>query len=521
MSDNITQADDPKAGEDQLTESDVLAGIMSSALQRVTHSNLFSPQAAPVHDKLRRLQESRERYLNELTRYRHNWITRGIYDILTNDVIPSDDDAGFMITIEGHPEIAEDCTNMLSDIGLIDLLPTILPEVLHYGSYPMRPVLEEGVGLIALIDDLDTREVITITDNLNQPLIHFVTNNADDDGIIDYSKRMSMEYLTDTEIVNFSLDMSFIKLKVPDKMSEMMKRKVVEATGDESSGKVFGRSLKIRSSCGFLWGVLDKLKNTLLMDKLGVYKSLANLVTPTVLGIPLPASNDITQLNETVQKYDDLINSTAVRAIDTDSMELSIQDIAAVRCIPLSGDKSTPQVLDTGRDNNDIDPEKVQASLDQLLRGIGIPPELFIGEKTELDSLKTNIRYAKNVKKIKKAVCDFVRYLIVLHIAYSVEDENLDISIKDIKVNLSSSLNLDVLENLEAQDLVTSSIGSMANLMESLVPVSKDSGYSVDSNKFMEIVRDSLAGIGSPYQAAIVITKDAVSPLVAPEEPPQ
>lgn len=483
----------------ELTESEALVAALNDQFKDFRHGGMFNAAAADITERAKRLMLTREKYFNELSRYRFNWITRGVYDILVNDVIQHNDDGGILVEVKEHPELTDELTELFNDISLPETLQAILPDVLHYGSYPMRPVVEDGIGLIGLIDDLDPKDVIAITDTLNNPLFFFINYANQEQSDLDYGKRIKMEYASETEIAYLSLDMSFLKLGIPDKVFKLMKSKVAEVYGDDSDiTHLMGRALKVRSSCGFMWGVLDKLKNTLLMDKIGVYKSIANLITPTVIGVPLPNTFDPKSMSDVVQKYDEMINSSSVRSLNPDSLNFNIQDISAVKVVPVASEKGSPQVLDTGKSTNVVDPDKVKESLESLLHSLSIPMSMFIGEEGNKDNLKTNIRYAKTIKRIKRSLSKFIQYLSLLHIAYKFPD--LDISRSDIVVNIKSTINTDELENLETQDLIISSTTSIIGLVDQMRTLAEGTNYKVDNNALIETFVKTLESIGSPYQ---------------------
>lgn len=483
----------------ELSQSEALVAAMNDQFQNFRHGGMFNAAAADITERTKKILHTREKYFNELARYRYNWVTRGIYDIVVNDVIQHTDDGGIMVTVKNHPELTEELNELFSDINLTETLQAVLPEMLHYGSYPLRPVVEEDIGLIGLIDDLDPKDVIAITDTLNNPLFYFINYANQDQSTLDYGKRIKMEYAAENEVAYLSLDMTFVKLGIPEKVFQMMKKKLADVYGEESDvTKLMGRALKIRSSCGFMWGVLDKLKNTLLMDKIGVYKSIANLITPTVIGVPLPNTFDPKSMTEVIQKYDEMINSSSVNSLNPDSLNFNIQDISSVKVIPVASEKGSPQVLDTGKSGNEVDPEKIKGSLESLLHCLGIPLALFMGDQSDKDNLKTNIRYAKNIKRIKRSLSKFIQHLALLHIAYRFPD--LDINRSEIIVNIKSNINTDELENLETQDLIISSTTQVLTLIDTMRSLTAGTEYTVDNNELIKTFVSTLEAIGSPYQ---------------------
>lgn len=498
---------DSKKEEGLKSEGAILADLLNGTSD-FRHDSMLNSFVQYLNQKLTGITQSRERYFNELRKYRYNYITSGIYDILSSDILGNDESAGFMVTVDDDEELSAELNELIKDIELPDLIAQIMPEVLHYGSYPLRPVLEDGVGLIGLIDDLEAKDVICVTESGGYPLFYFVNWSTMDADAIDYGKRQLVEYFGPDKIVNLTLDLSFIKLQVPEKITKQMKKKLQEAVGPDSYyAELIGNTIKLSSSLSFIWGALDKLKNTLMLDKIGTYRNLSSLLTPTVIGVPLPANNDIKSLKDVVQKYDEIINSSNLVVTDFDTLNFNMQDIASVKVVPISGDRANPTVMETGRGENQIDYEVIKNNLEAFLASLGIPAELFFGGMSSKDNLKANIRYAKKIKRIGRSLSKFVKYLMLLHIAYRYPERDVDID--NIKVTLKTTLNTDALENLEAQDLTVSSIQSMLGLLRDMSDnLLKDSNYQIDKSKLVDIVRGELEAIGSPYHS-VFITKDA------------
>lgn len=500
------------------SEGDVLAEVLNNSANRFNgfvHKNLAAEVADFMTDELRKTLGTRERYYNQLSQYRWNYITSGIYDIICNDVLGSDELGGFIVKIEDNEELTAELQNLIKVIGIPKLLRQILPEALHYGSYPLKPNLEDGEGLLGLVDDLDAKDVISIQDSNGFPLLYFITESTIGKENLNYSQaRGKVKFGGPSAISELSIDDSFIKLKIPDKVSKELKRVLIQEYGDDSElAKTLGKAIKVRTPLSIIWGVLDKLKNTLMMDKINTYKSLSNLLSPTVLGIPLPANNDVKQMANLVQKYDTMINTANVSAVDLERMNFNLQDISTVKVIPISGDRSVPQVVDTGKSDNLIESDRIRESVETTLQSIGIPPEAFFGGTNGKDNLKINIRYAKKIKRIGTCLCDWLKYLFMLHLAYKYED--LDLDYDDLEVSMRSTINTDALENLESQDLIVTSINNVFGLIDSMrETVLPGSGYKIDNKALVENIQSELRSIGSVWQNVFVPGTEPT-----PEEP--
>lgn len=121
----------------------------------------------------------------------------------------------------------------------------------------------------------------------------------------------------------FSIDLTFSKLLLPEEETQHIKSK----TPDFLS-KLLPRSLKVRTSQSFIYPVLDKLKEVLALDKYTVYKSIGDVLTPKLVGIPLPQTYNVDQLADITQTYNDLINDNITKTQNLQNLEVTLQELA-------------------------------------------------------------------------------------------------------------------------------------------------------------------------------------------------
>lgn len=489
----------------EVISSDNLTKAISAA-SGFRHADTFSSLVSFMTNSLQATVQSREYYFNELDRYRNNYIVNGIYNIVSNDIIADSGSSDFIsISVPKYPEVEEEIKKLFTHLNISDVLISIMPELLHYGSYSIRPIISPGRGVIDLVDDLNPRQVIALTDSKSIPIMYFVANQMSRSELNPYdnvvpqqytytnSGRNSYEYLSISQMVYFSLDLSFSKLTLDPRLIRQMRTKAPQIYT-----KLLPQSLKIKTSQSFVWPSIDKLKEVLLLDKLSVYKNIGSILTPNIIGVPVPDVYDPNQLIDITKKYDELFNSNVARFNNTQNLELTIQELSAIKVVPIVGDRSTPQVIDTGRGEPIAKDESVNESMGRLLNSLGIPKELFDGAMESNTNLKTNVRYAKKVKRIQKSVTKTLNMLALLHI--SEKFSNLNVYPSDIVITLKNNINIDELENMESQDLIISSTNNIKMLLDNLAPIVELSSYEIDADKLVENIRDNFSSLGSIYQ---------------------
>jgi len=497
----IKESTNPKA--DTLASKQLVGALQDFTSFR--HADQFGSLVSFLTSNLQTTVANRDTYFNQLDEYRNNYIVNGIYDIVSSDVFVDNGTAEFLtIKIDKYPEAEAEIDKLFKKLNLSNLLISVLPDMLHYGAYPIKPIVRAGKGVIDLVDDLNPRQVIAVTDSKGSPLMFFVSSTIQNkpDPITGTqmnrytpSRTSSYEYLPIDQLIYFSIDLSFSKLSLPEKTTQQLRRK---ATDVDLAKKLLPTGLKLRSSQSFIWPVMDKLKEVLLLDKLSVYRDIGSILTPNLVGIPVPDVYDPVQLIEITKKYDELLNSNVARFSNSQSLELTLQELASVKVVPIVGDKSTPSTIDVGRSVPLSSTEAVNDSLSRLLNSLGIPKELFDGSMESKTNLKTNIRYAKKIKRIQRNIVKSLTFLALLHLSEKFPSENILYS--DINISLRNNTNIDELENMEAQDLVIASVANIKSLVENIEPLMQKSVYEIDADKLVENIQASFSSLGSNFQ---------------------
>lgn len=453
-------------------------------------------------------------YYYELSKLRDNFVTNGIYDIVMNDVFLDYGTENYaIIEVPKHPELSKELNDLFEDLNIFGLITDIFPDLLHYGCHSLVPILEDGVGLVSLLDIYDSYDIIAVTDLNNVPLFYFIQKNT----FRDYSESNELKprtfsrrtitqspsytYKTIKELVYFHIGNEHTRVSLDEDSIEQLKSKLPKDLKER-----FGYGFKIKVPKSFISGSIDKIRETVLMDKIRVFKSIGDLMSPTVIGVPVPEVYDIRKLSEMTGKYNEIINGRTQRLGSINDPKFTIQDVANVAVIPISGDKGNPQVLNTGKGDRTIPVTSVEDSLSQALNTIGIPLDLFLGNQdtSPKDNVRRNARYSKKIKRIQKHIANSIKVICLLHI--SSKYENTDLSIKDIDVILKNNNNADELHNLEPLDLLISSFNNVFAMLENAAKFAEDSNYSIDKNMIMESLKEKLESIDSSYSKSIVKT---------------
>lgn len=500
--------------------SKVIAGELDGLKNYIAQNSLEVHLANILKSQLQTSALSRESYYQELGSYRNNFVVNGIYDILMNDLLMDHTTESPITVFCNDKEVETEIKDLFEKIAISEVIQSILPDLLHYGSYAMKPIISNKKGIIGLSDDYYPNQVIAITGSKQDPLFYFVANNLTPTDVYRQSTNASdalmnviqantqrkktkvYEFKDTSQVIYFSIDLGYTKLLLPEQDIQSMRDKVQGNKKLGNLGLLLPRSLKIKTPVGFIYPALDKLKDVLALDKFTVYKNIGDVLTPRLVGIPLPATLDVDKLTDITKRYDEVINSN-IQNVNLTSMmnlETTLQDLAKVQVIPISGERSTPEQITFGREvgESSAAADAVQTSLERLLTTVGVPPEYWRNETSSIENLKTATRYAKKIKRISRNLARTLEHLALLHCSYKFPDKNIKWG--DIKIQFRNNQNIDELQNLETQDLVITSIENAVQMVEDLNSLIAGSDFEIDKNLVIENIVSTLASAGSTFK---------------------
>lgn len=465
-----------------------------------------------LNSKIVQYALSRTAYYQTLAKYRRNWVIEAIYDTLSNDILlDNTSNDTIKVEISGREDLTDEAINLFRRLNIVEILNSILDDLIHYGSYSLRPIAYKNYGVVDLIDDYEPYQVIALTDSKNLPVMYFVSddyltgqlnnNNNVDNYFATYqtTRKINYHYKSTSELLYFGLDLSFTKIYLDNDETDSLKQFSVFES-------LLPKTFKIKTSRSFIFNVLDKLQDILMMDKLNTIKSIGDTLSPTVLGIPLPDNYDSNQTIEVINKYDELLNSNIDNMSDFTFADYSLmfKELSRIKVVPVVGERSTPAQLDTRQKNIQTDSENKDTALKNLLNSLGVPVEIFFGEEDPKTVIKNNVRYAKKIKRIQKNICRTLSRLLMIHFENKFGIQSLKgITESDIKITLRNNTNIDEMEDLESQDLTVASLNSSIQVLESMSEYIDNSNYIIDYDSIVETFKDRLSNSGSAFAQAI------------------
>jgi hypothetical protein len=450
------------------------------------------------------LQLSTIQHFQNLKLLRENFVTNSIYDIIKNEVFSNSVDNGIKINMK-NKRLEAEANWLIQKEHIINFLLYMLPELLHYGSFSITPHVEEGVGLLSLSDEYEPGDVIEILDTSGKPLCYFVNPIAIDElGASQKTVSSAQAEILDPDaLIYISLNLNSSKLYLGNTLVNTFNN-----LSDDNMQKLDDK-VKVRISSSLLDGNINKLEDLLLLDKVTISKDIANLISPTVVGVPLPQSNTLTDMVNTINKLEEVINGNRFSAKDVLTGATDIEEISRVKFVPITDGKGSPQTLDTAKDQNTIEFDKFKNHFELFLLSIGIPPDLILGS-TDADVTKSYVRYSKLIKRIASLISNLIKKILVLHFNAKY---NYEYKPEHFEVIIRTNSNLDTLEYTEAQELLLASTRSLLSAISDMENIVESSDYVIDSNSLIENFTRSLTEVGSSFGNIFKLKEPEITPV--------
>ena len=122
--------------------SKTLVDELDGLRRSVANNSVAIHLSGILNQQLQTTSLMRESYFRELALYRNNYVVNAVYDIISNDII-QDNTSSEALTVycPTDKEVEEELRKLFNKLGVVEILQAILPDLLHYGSYTLRPIV--------------------------------------------------------------------------------------------------------------------------------------------------------------------------------------------------------------------------------------------------------------------------------------------------------------------------------------------------------------------------------------------
>lgn len=420
--------------------------------------------------------KDRSDYVEQFEEIKNMYLTDTLIGNICEDTLTPDISTGEILKVSSPNETYNnELVRLQEKFDLDNIVNEFVSDLLSYGEYALRLEVEDGKGVKQIIDDVDQTKLIGLYKE-GYPEKFLIL--SDDDSKINIMKpHQYAHFILSSRKIKFNLDNLIDKYSKDEKLNNMIREIPRQAR--------IGRPL--------LYGVISKIKELDLLEKLVPALKLADITSGSIVSVEVPPTTDPKTAFDIARDYENLFNSKVSK--DSSGM-LGAVDILAqagrMKVIPSFSNKGNLQAVDVKGNStvNDI-MNSIKDIRDVICTSIGYPSELLYGGASKSEVLKKYARYLRKVKSIQKAIANGIVQISLAHLKNIPSTK--DVSVKDIKVDfLNEIVNIDELEKLEYQD---TAIGFTRNTIEFINGLEENELYKdvIDKDELKAFIKDKLS----------------------------
>lgn len=414
---------------------------------RAAEANLSYQTSAALSSVFTKLVSDKQDYVKQFNEVKNYYLVDSLLNLIAEDSLTPDITTGEVVNISSS---RDDVNELLKDFqkkfNIDQIVNDIVLELLSYGDYYLRLEVDPKQGVLGIMDDVDQDKVIALYDK-GLPGRFLVKTDRSLKSVPAYS------------YVHFIIGKAKLRLKITDKFG-----KTVEEMKNLPSYVRVGRPV--------LYGVLSKIKELLLLEKLVPATKINQITTGSMVSVNLPATTAPEKAFGVARKIEQMLNMK--QGVNDNTGELAVADIfntaGKIKVIPSFGDKGGLNQLDI-KDNRSVDDinNTIRDIREVICTSIGVPPEiLFGGSGNKSELLKKYARYLRKLKSIQTSIAVGLSQLVLIHLT-NLEGAPSGITKTDIDISFKNEIiNIDELDKLEYSDAILSMTKNIIDVFEAL-----------------------------------------------------
>lgn len=367
--------------------------------------------------------------------------------------------------------------DMLKRTNLLDILTDcIANEGMEYAEIFLSTPVENGKGIIKVVDDLEVREHLALYKNAE--FIGALKFELGSRGKISHRGFIKPE-----DISHFMVNYK----KMPIKISK----------GFE---KTYDIPEKIRCALPILTPVIDLILQYHQLEHISIALELIEATKPVLLGVGVNPDNDLGEITKQLQNYTNALNrnkNSIVNTLDTLDVSTILQYAMQIELVPFGVDDGTnlmKQIKTEYANSNLLD--KMNDLRKNIALAVGIPEQYLssiingVTKDTKEDSLLTNPSYRGMLSKIQNTLGKGLRDCIYKHLKYKYTNKEGVLTRKvdksKIEILFKSTTNLN--DRLEKEEMLLNAetLGNLVNVIDNIAS-SPNIGLKVEDEEFHKL----------------------------------
>lgn len=383
-----------------------------------------------VYTRLHSNKAEYKRLFRDLQTY---YLVDAILNQLAEDSLTPDITTGEVVTLTSDDErVRLELEDLQSKINLDQLVNDFIMDLLENGDYYLRIQAAEGQGVTAIIDDVDQDNILGLYDK-----------GLPSKFLIKSTKQIRL--VAPYHYAHFVLGKSKLRIKLSDFIDGKLE-------GDTGSYRL---PTYVRVGRPVLYGVINKLKELLLLEKLIPAAKINQLSSGNLVSVGLPAHTTPEKAFDVARQVEQVLNQKI--GVNKSTSEMTVTDIIStagrVKVIPSFGDKGSLGTVDA---KNDRTADDLTASVKDLREiicsSVGIPYAiLFGGDGNKSEILRKYARYLRRLKTIQSSISNGLMQIALIHLI----NKGISATPADVKIEFRNEIvNIDELDKLEYHDAI-------------------------------------------------------------------
>lgn len=456
------------------------------------------------------LQE-RNNLFNRIDTIADHHIARKIRDIIISDGFNEVNNSNELFIKYTDPDdkekselFTEEIQRMIRRTGFLEILrDNIFSEGFKYGEIFLSKTLENGRGVVEVVDDLDLREHIAIYSKSNLlGAIRLNTKNR--------SRVLDGDFIPADKIAHFMLNYEKKNLHIiVGKNFEQIQTLIKE---------------KVRFASPILEPVVDLIKQYNQLETISTAIEVSRAIQPILLGVGVSPEQDIGKITKQLQDWSNALNknkNSVINNLDSLNQETLLRNMQTIELIPYDVENNVNAMKQIVLNYGDTNlTEKINDVRKTIAIAVGIPEQYiststYNGQKdTKEDTIQTNPCYSMMLSRIQILLAKGIREFVYSHLKTRFSSEEgimkREVDKDKIEVIFQSSTNLnDRLEN-ESMMLRGEMMSSILNVVDS-VAGSPNIQAKVATQMFLDMWRDQFRNNPLIRDIFIAQTQDEIN----------
>lgn len=399
----------------------------------------------------RKVELKKSEIIKAVDRYQDTYLYEAIMNIVISDALAPSTITNDIVKISSkNSKINKDLQELQERIDIDQVVSCLTADLLSYGEYVLSIESNNGVGVTAIVDDIDQGDIVAVYKG----------------GMPQYflkKERKSMKKVKPNEYAHFCMGMRKLRIKVNHK----------------------NRSEYVRIGRPLMYGTFDLLESLLLMTALLPASHLQKINSSSIIGIQVPESTPPEDGFEISKRYEQLLNKFV--SVNESKGEITVSDALNMagkfKCIPIyGGDRGAMQKVDT-RFEEMTDVSVLEDMRRSVLAAVGIPYNfIYGGDNGKSETLKMFARYVRNLAIIHQAIANGLKQIAMTHLKAKGHNPTMSM----LEVSFTNKLvNVEELDKIEFSQGV---IGVANEIIEAIFTMGERMKANVDSKVLNEFL---------------------------------